>query len=229
MTARTRSPRDPKRRGGDPGDVTEVLSRRPVRAYVRAGPVTATFLVVLLATHLVLALTGAFAPARAWSSTNVENLAHHPLGALATSPFFLGPGEVPTPGTVVIVAIGIGVALWWLEARRGPATAVTAFLGGHLGATAGTAPVIVALVRAGRYPVAVLSAVDVGISYGAQAATAAAVVLLPRWWSLAGALVVVAWPLLDADWYGAFPDFTTVGHLVAAGLGFAVGPVARRR
>jgi len=36
-------------------------------------------------------------------------------------------------------------------------------------------------------------------------------------------------PLLDADWYGAFPDFTTVGHLVGAGLGFAVGLVARRR
>jgi hypothetical protein len=190
---------------------------------------TATFLGVLVVTHVVLVLTGAFARAQAWSSTNIDNLGHHPLGALAASLFFLGPGEVPTPGTIAIVGIGIGGALWWLEARHGRVAAGAALLGGHVGGTVVAALVILAAVRAGIYPVTVFSAVDVGVSYGAEAAAAAAVVLLPRWASLAGVLVVVGWPILDADWYGGFPDFTTVGHLVSAAVGFTLGLLVRRR
>jgi hypothetical protein len=200
-----------------------------VGAYVRRGPVTAAFLVLLVAVHVVLVLTGAFAAATAWSSTNVDNLADHPVGAVLTSVFFLGNDAAITPGTVAIVAIGIGGALWWLEARHGLVAAAAAFLGGHVVATALTAVVIVAAVDAGAYPVTVRSAVDVGVSYGAQAAAAAAVVLLPWWAALAGAAVVVAWPLLDASWVGVLPDFTSVGHLVAAAIGFGVGAVVRWR
>jgi hypothetical protein len=200
-----------------------------VGAYVRRGPVTAAFLLVLVAVELVLTVTGTFAAARAWSSTNVDNLGDHPLGAVATSVFFLGNAPGVTVGTVAIVGLGIGVALWWLEARHGLGTAAAAFLGGHVGATALTAVVIGLAVDAGRYPAAVLTAPDVGVSYGAQAAAAAAVVLLPRWWPLAGAVVLLGWPLLDASWSGALPDFTSVGHLVAATIGFGVGTVVRRR
>lgn len=206
---------------------------RPVLAYVRAGPLTATVLVVLVVTHVVLALGDAAASARTWSSTNVDNLADHPVGALAASPFFLGNGETITPGTVAIVVVGIGGGLWWVESRRGSLIAGAAFLVGHVGATLVAAAVVVAAVRAGVYPVAVRSAVDVGISYGAQSAAAAAVVLLPRraflLGGLVGGLVVVGWPLLDASWFGPLPDFTTVGHLAAAALGFTLGLLVRRR
>jgi hypothetical protein len=211
--------------------VTEVLARvgRPVRAYVRAGPVTASFLVLLVVAHAGLVLSGALAPVRTWASTNVENLGRHPVGSLAGSLVFLDNSGTITAGTVLTVGLGVGVALWWLESRHGPVTAGVAFLGGHVGATAVTALVIVGAVGAGRYPPAVLTAVDVGISYGAQAATACAVVLLARWASVAGIAFVLVWPVLDARWAGPLPDFTTVGHLVAALVGFAVGVVVRRR
>jgi len=213
------------------GAVSGMLARagRAVRSYVRAGPWTASLLVALVAVHAGLAMTGALAPARAWSSTNVANLVHHPLGSLTTSLFFLGNTDAVTPGTIGIVGLGIGGALWWLEARHGPATAAVALLAGHVGATVLTALVIVAAVDGGIYPASVLSTIDVGISYGAQAAAAAAVVLLPRWACPVGVAVVVAWPLLDADWVGRFPDFTTVGHLVSAALGLTLGAVVRRR
>ncbi|GAA4913526.1 hypothetical protein EV188_110132 [Actinomycetospora succinea] len=200
-----------------------------LRSYLRAGPVTASYLGVLVATHVVLAATGTGPAARAWSSTNVDNLRDHPLGALATSPFHLGNSGTITPGTVAIVGVGVGGALWWLEGSRGVATAAAAFLGGHVGATLATVPVVLAGVDAGVYPASALSAVDVGVSYGAQAAAAAATMLLPRRVALAGAAVVVGWPLLDAEWTGWWPDVTSVGHLVAAGIGFGVGAVARRR
>ncbi|GLZ44288.1 hypothetical protein Acsp06_04730 [Actinomycetospora sp. NBRC 106375] len=200
-----------------------------MRSYLRAGPVTAAYLAVLVVTHVVLTRTGAFAPAQAWSSTNVENLARHPLGSLASSLVFLSNGPTITAGTVAIVVVGVGGALWWLESRHGLGTACAAFVGGHAGATAVTALVILVAVRAGVYPAAVLAAPDVGVSYGAQAAAACVVALLPRWASVAGGAVLVAWPLLDATWFGAVPDFTTVGHLVSAVLGFAVGLLVRRR
>ncbi|MEJ2887190.1 rhomboid-like protein [Actinomycetospora aeridis] len=200
-----------------------------LRGWVRAGPVTATYLGVLVATHVVLAATDIGPRARAWSSTNVENLRHHPLGALATSPFFLGNSAVVTPGTVAVVGVGIAGALWWLEARCGVATATAAFLGGHVGATLVTALVIGPAVRAGLYPADVVSAVDVGVSYGAQGAAAAATVLLPRAAAVPAAVLVLGWPVLDADWDGPLPDFTSVGHLAAALIGVGVGAVARRR
>ncbi|MFC5138560.1 rhomboid-like protein [Actinomycetospora rhizophila] len=204
------------------------VAGRALRTWVRAGPVTAAYLGALVATHVVLAATGTGPAARAWSSTNVDNLRDHPLGALATSPFHLGNSGEITPGTVAIVGVGIGGAMWWLEARRGVATAAAAFAGGHVGATVLTVPLILAAVDGGVYPASVLSAVDVGVSYGAQAAAAAATTLLPRWAGVAGALVVAGWPLLDAEWSRGWPDFTSVGHLVAAGIGFGMGPALRR-
>ncbi len=106
--------------------------------------------------------------------------------------------------------------------------AAVVYLGGHVGATLLTVPVILAAIRAGRYPVEVRTAIDVGISYGAQAALAAVVVVLP-WWAWAPwAVFVLGWPLLDAEWSGLLPDFTTVGHLFAASIGFVLGLVLIR-
>ena len=158
----------------------------------------------------------------AWASTNVVNLGTHPVGALAASALIVN-GDLLAPGTVLTFWLGVVVALWWLEVRRGPGRAAVVYLGGHVGATLATMPVILAAVHVGRYTEDTRTAVDVGISYGAQAALAAVVVTLP-WWAWApGAVVVLGWPLLDAEWSGLLPDFTTVGHLVAAGIGAILG------
>uniref|UniRef100_J1S154 Uncharacterized protein n=1 Tax=Streptomyces auratus AGR0001 TaxID=1160718 RepID=J1S154_9ACTN len=46
-----------------------------------------------------------------------------------------------------------------------------------------------------------------------------------RWLAAAG---VVAWPVLGGDWSGVLPDFTTIGHLLAAAVGFACGALLLR-
>jgi hypothetical protein len=47
-----------------------------------------------------------------------------------------------------------------------------------------------------------------------------------RWLWLAA---VLAWPLAEATWFGALPDFTTVGHFTAAGVGLIGGAALRPR
>jgi hypothetical protein len=68
---------------------------------------------------------------------------------------------------------------------------------------------------------------DYGISYGAEAMLAACAVVITgarRWLWLAA---VLAWPIAAATWFGALPDFTTVGHLTAAGVGLLLAGVLR--
>jgi hypothetical protein len=190
-----------------------------IRRYVLAGRGTVAYLVVLLGVHAWMAVSPAADAFVDWASTNVVNLGTHPVGALVGSALIVN-GPLLDAGTVITLWLGIGGALWSVEARYGAVRAAAVFLAGHVGATLLTVPVILTAVRAGRYPDDVRTAVDVGISYGAQAALAAVVVALPRWARVPWVLFVLGWPLLDADWSGWLPDFTTVGHLLAAGLGF---------
>ena len=197
-----------------------------VRRYVVAGPWTVGYLVVLLAVHAGMSWSDPAAFV-AWASTNVANLGTHPVGALVASALIVN-GPLLDPGTVITLWLGVGVALWCVEARHGPVHAAAVFLSGHVGATLLVLPVILAAIRAGRYPEEVRTAVDVGISYGAQAALAAALVALPRWAWASWVAFVVGWPLLDADWSGLLPDFTTVGHLIAAAIGFVLAATLLR-
>ncbi|NMO90998.1 rhomboid-like protein [Actinomycetospora sp. TBRC 11914] len=200
-----------------------------LRRYVVAGRWTVAYLVVLLGVHAWMAAApDAAAAFVAWASTNLVNLGTHPVGSLAASALIVN-GPLLDGGTVITFWVGIGVALWWVEAHHGARRAAAVFVTGHVGATLLTVPVILAAVRAGRYPEDVATTVDVGISYGAQAALAAVVVALPRWAWAPWAVFVLGWPLLDADWSGLLPDFTTVGHLLAAGLGFLLAGTALTR
>jgi hypothetical protein len=197
-----------------------------VARYVTSGRWTVGYLVVLVGVHawMVLADPADFV---AWASTNVVNLGTHPVGALVASALIVN-GPLLDAGTLITLWLGIGGALWWVESRRGPARAAVVFLGGHVGGTLLTALVILAAIRAGRYPDGTRTAIDVGISYGAQAALAAVVVALPGWARLPWVVFVFGWPLLDAEWSGLLPDFTTIGHLVAATIGFVLAATLLR-
>ncbi|WP_018333813.1 rhomboid-like protein [Actinomycetospora chiangmaiensis] len=196
-------------------------------SYVRRGPWTCGFLVVLLAAHAWFTFSPAADTAVAWLSTNLDNLGHHPVGSLVGSAV-VTDGSLLDPGLVITLWLGIGGALWWIEAHRGAGRAATVFLTGHVGATLLTALILIAAIRAGRYPDDTRAAVDVGISYGAEAALAGAVVALPRWLWAPWVVFVVGWPISDADWYGLLPDFTTVGHLLAATIGFGLAATLLR-
>ncbi|WKV76013.1 hypothetical protein AW27_033630 [Streptomyces sp. PCS3-D2] len=96
------------------------------------------------------------------------------------------------------------------------------FLGGHVVATLLTAAVITVALRYGWYPAAVRQSLDYGVSYGAQTVLAVGTLALPRRGRLPWAAFVLAWPLGGAEWSGPLPDFTTVGHLTAAVIGFGL-------
>ena len=208
------------------------LLRSALRGYPRRSPVTAGYLVVLLLVHLWLdhaAGSRTAAAVLAGVSTNLDNLAHDPIGVLLGSALFIDGPLTPAfsldyGATLITLVLGVGCALAWLEHRVGAVRAWTVFAAGHVGATLLTAGVIICGIDAGWYPASLRHTLDFGISYGAQAALAAVTFALHRrlrpWW----ALCVLAWPL--AGWAASgtlVPDFTTVGHLIAAAIGFPLG------
>ncbi|MEU9162698.1 rhomboid-like protein [Streptomyces sp. NPDC048424] len=211
---------------------------RAVRGYPRRAPLTLAYVCLLLAGHVWVS-RGPSADRAAgvlgYLSTNLDNLRDHPLSALLGSAlFFDGTLTDVTStdfvGTFITLGLGVCCFLAWAEHRWGKRRAVAVFLGGHVAATLLTAVVISVALRHGWYPAAVRQALDYGVSYGAQTVLAIGTLALPRWRRLPWAAFVLAWPLGGADWSGPLPDFTTIGHLMAAALGFGLlGVPAFRR
>jgi hypothetical protein len=205
-------------------------------SYVRDGPVTAIYLLVLVVDYAWLDQVTTARRDRILQavSTNDVNLQHRPIEALAGSLFFFDGTltRVDTQsfaGTVITVGFGVAGALWWWEKHAGAVRAYAIFLSGHVAATLLTWLVIRHAVATGRYPESVRTTLDYGISYGAETMLAACTMIITgvrRWAWLAA---VLAWPLADATWFGALPDFTTVGHLTAAGVGLLGGAALRPR
>ncbi|MFI5669888.1 rhomboid-like protein [Streptomyces sp. NPDC051704] len=212
---------------------------RAVRGYPRRAPLTLAYVCLLLAGHVwvkqVLSADRA-ATVLGHLSTNLDNLQDHPVTALLGSVlFFDGTLTDVTStdfvGTLITFGLGVCCFLAWAEHRWGKRRAVAVFLGGHVAATLITAVVIAVALREGWYPAAVRQALDYGVSYGAQTVLAIGTLAVPRRGRLPWAAFVLAWPLGGAEWTGGpLPDFTTIGHLTAAALGFGLlGVPAFRR
>ncbi|MEV0637781.1 rhomboid-like protein [Streptomyces sp. NPDC050619] len=204
----------------------------------RTSPATTGYLLLLLLTHAWL--TEVASPATAARtllavSTNIGNLQRDPIGSLAGSALFFDGTlthvrSLEFAGTVITLGMGVAVCLVRLESRYGAWRACAVFLAGHVGATLFTACVIEIALRCGWYPESVRHALDYGISYGAQAALAASAVLVRRRsTSVVAMAAVIAWPVAGAEWNGPLPDFTTVGHLSAAAVGFLAGVLLERK
>jgi len=157
-------------------------------------------------------------------STNLYNLDHHPVRAL------LGSALLVEGSTVLNLAVGIPPMVI-SERRLGPATTAAIFMIGHLGASLLTAVTIRRGLVTGYYPPEVTQALDVGPSYGGLAVRFAAIGARPTGGShmrdiaSAGALLG-----LTSPW--KMPrDFTSTGHVIAAGIGVvaAVAIRAKRR
>ncbi|MCC0093756.1 hypothetical protein K7B10_02915 [Streptomyces flavotricini] len=213
---------------------------RAVRGYPRRAPLTLAYVCLLLAGHVwvghVLSADRA-AMVLGHVSTNLDNLRDHPVTALLGSAlFFDGTLTDVTStdfvGTVITFGLGVCCFLAWAEHRWGKRRAVAVFLGGHVAATLLTAVVITIALQHDWYPTVVRQSLDYGVSYGAQTVLAFGTLALPRRGRLPWAVFVLAWPLGGADWTGGpLPDFTTIGHLTAAALGFGLAgvPAFRRQ
>lgn len=139
----------------------------------------------------------------AWTSTNVQNLASHPVAAMLASAFVVPRGLLPE---LLLVAVGFAV----LERSIGTLRTAAVALSGHVFATL--------LTEYGAYLLADSAAdrPDVGVSYAMFAVLAAVAVRLrgrARLLAVTAVGAAVLIPFLIA------PDMSTTGHLLSAALG----------
>ncbi|CAL9372543.1 hypothetical protein SUDANB95_00891 [Actinosynnema sp. ALI-1.44] len=197
-----------------------------MRERIRRHPVTAGYLLAVAGLALLMGFVfadGMTAQVRESLSTNPANLADHPVNALLGSAFVLDPAD-PLVFTVLVLA-AVAVCLGAFEREVGPWRAVAVALVGHVGATL----VTTAVIAAGAYPSDLTHVTDLGVSYVAFAAAGAVTVLLPMVLRGPWMALVVAYPLLTADWYGLVPEFGAVGHVAAAFIGSGCGAFAVHR
>ncbi|QQQ74957.1 hypothetical protein IOD16_28095 [Saccharothrix sp. 6-C] len=195
-----------------------------MRERFRRHPVTAGYLsavaVLALLTRFVFA-DAMSAQVRASLSTNAANLDDHPVNALLGSAFVLDPAGDGLAATGLAL-LGVAVCLGALEREVGPWRAVAVVLAGHVGATLVTALVI----SSGVYPTDLADVVDVGPAYVALAAAAGITVLGPVVLRAPWLVLLLAFPLAGAEWFGAVPEFAAVGQAAAVLIGLCAGTLA---
>jgi len=187
--------------------------------YLAAAPGTHILLLILAVTTLVL--RGVDAPTTTrilrHQSTNLFQMSRDAPRVLVLSAFLLDRGRL------IIEAVQFSVVLAPVERWIGTYRWLATFAAGHIGATLATTVGIWLQVRegAGR---SLIYPVDVGASYGVAAAAGVLAYRLRRPWAwawLALLAVYLGWPIVHE---GTFTDW---GHLVACGIGLAMGPLVR--
>lgn len=180
----------------------------------------ATAMVVLLLTTALLLRThpGDVGTVVTWASTNLHNLAHHPVAALLVSMFVVTGPLLPE---LLVVAISFAVLERAVGALRTAVIALTAQVVATLlteyGADLGARSHLLAASSADRP--------DVGVSYVMYAVLAASVLLLVGRARLVGVFAVsvcVLVPFLIA------PGMTSTGHVLAVAVGAATMALMQR-
>lgn len=186
----------------------------PVKDWVRRAPLTYLYLTLLTFTTWLLANTSE--PLRkaflAEQSTNLHELSTNPVTVLVRSAMYVSPVEL------LIWWVGFSLVVAPLEHRFGWQRTLAGFALGHVGATVAVAYLQVWLFRTAELPVPSPVLIDVGASYGfcalAALATYRGALLRRLLWAGALVALLATGLLLDLDW-------SSIGHTVAALLGFA--------
>jgi len=176
----------------------------------RGTPLATAMVVLLLAATLAFRLLfpDDLDDIVAWTSTNVRNLASHPVASMLASAFVVPTGLLPE---LIMVAIGFAA----LERSIGTLRTAAVALSGHVIATL--------LTEYGAYLLAdgATDRSDVGISYAMLAVLAAVAFRLRGRIRLLAVTAVGAAVLIP---FALAPGMSTTGHLLAA----ALGPVTMR-
>jgi hypothetical protein len=200
--------------------------RRASGALLRGARATLTWLAVITLTTIVQLLLPERRSTRILrhASTNLKNLLNLKLRVLATSAFWLDGNVVLLEllGWALLFLIVLAPAERWLGTRRW----IAAVLLAHLGATVITAARLWLLIRLGRQPGSLVSAIDVGVSYGFLGIVGLSTYRFPsRWrWPYAAALAVIFLVILRVE-----RDFVSAGHVAALFIGFACYPLVPSR
>jgi hypothetical protein len=178
----------------------------------------------ILAALTVVFHTRADATQRAWltwTSTNLDNLARHPVAAMVTSGLFAEGGVLVWS---VLALVGLGAAGWTFGNRR-TLLLVTA---AHVIGTLVSEGILAWRIAAGQEPASERFIVDVGPSYVVVAALVAGACFGARWWRLAALLgFAVMAPSLFSGLSRL--EVSAVGHTCAAAIGALLGWLLWRR
>jgi hypothetical protein len=191
------------------------MGMRSVTAYVRRAPFTFGYLLVLLATTTVLAVSSERGRTvlLQTSSTNLNHLARDPVRVLVASALWLQGFSVVTWALLFVVVLAA------VERALGTRRALALFAAGHVGATLLTALGLWIGIQAGAFSPRLDDAVDVGVSYGFVAVAAAFTFLLPRRARLPYTAVLMGYLVVRLV---VGHTFTDAGHLVALAIGYGL-------
>ncbi|MFI8511516.1 rhomboid-like protein [Streptomyces sp. NPDC085460] len=199
--------------GGEPS--------RPIRSWVRSSPGTHLWLAVIAATSLTLALAPAALDAHLLhrNSSNLHQLAHHPVRALLGSAFW-----IEDPADLLLYAVLFEALHAPVERWLGTARWLFVVAGAHIAATLVSQQVVLLAIRDHDVPRSMAHVVDIGVSYGLAASAGVLTyrIVRPwRWLYLAAAVAFFLVPLL------ADRTYTDLGHAISLAIGLACYPLTR--
>ncbi|MFE2282720.1 rhomboid-like protein [Streptomyces sp. NPDC059443] len=195
---------------------------RPVRSWIRAAPGTHIWLLIIAVTSIVVVLVPDHLEHILLhrNSSNIHELARHPIRALLSSAFWI---ENPASLALYVLLFEIFHANVerWLGTLRWLLIVAT----GHITATLISQKVVLMAIRDNRAPRSMVHVVDIGVSYGLATAVGVLAYRLPspwRWFYLAGSVAFFGLPLATGG------TFTDLGHAIALSVGLLAWPLTRR-
>ncbi|MCU1656740.1 MAG: hypothetical protein JWO57_1396 [Pseudonocardiales bacterium] len=207
----------PRRPGLDSESLRRVATR--VLPSPRATPLASGLVIGLLVSAVLLDTNPADITAVvAWASTNVHNLAHHPVAAMIASAFVV-PGL--SGAQIAIIAVA-GAAL---ERRIGTARTVLVALSGQVLATLLTEYGADLGAQLHLWTASSADRADVGVSYVMFSVLAAACLLLE---GTARVLAIAAISTWVSIMFLMSPGMTSTGHLLSVAFGLATMWLLRR-
>ncbi|MEV7597172.1 rhomboid-like protein [Kitasatospora sp. NPDC089797] len=199
-----------------------VRAARAVWRYVRCAPGTYIWLAILLATTQVIRHVDPATADRILQrrSTNLHHLQVSPVRVLATSALWIAGGG--WLGYFALYNIFHVPAERWLGTLRWLSVAVLA----HVGATYLSEGVLGWAIHRGLAAPKAVYTLDYGVSYALAGVVAVLTYLIVRPWRYLYAAGVLAVYVLGVQ---QSRDYTSIGHLSAALIGFACYPITRER
>ncbi|MGW7431286.1 rhomboid-like protein [Streptomyces sp. NPDC054861] len=199
--------------GGEPS--------RPIRSWVRSSPGTHLWLLIIAVTGIVIALSsdGLEHYLLHRNSSNLHQLAHHPLQALLGSAFWIeNPASLPL--YALLFEVFHAPVERWLGTGRWLFIVATA----HIAATLISQKIVLEAIRDHDVPRSMAHVVDIGVSYGIAASAGVLTYRLARpwrWFYLAAVVAFFAVPLATQHTY------TDLGHAISLVIGLACLPLTR--
>ncbi|WP_435975001.1 rhomboid-like protein [Streptomyces sp. Qhu_M48] len=188
---------------------------------MRSSPGTHLWLAVIAITSLVIALTPESVDTYLLhrNSSNLHQLAHHPLRALLGSAFW-----IEDPAGLLLYAALFELIHAPVERWLGTAKWLVVVATAHVAATLISQQVVLIAIRHHDVPRSMAHVVDIGVSYGLAASAGLLAYRLARpwrWLYLAGVVAFFAVP------FAAERTYTDLGHVISLAIGLACYPLTR--